>query len=116
LQWRKPPNIDNFTAPIIYNTIPISTFSSARVTAKGPWETLYDQGGLFLVLPPKKGGTQKRWVKSGIEFYQGKPMMSVVAADEWADWSLLPLGKEDEEKGSMTVEFEREKEEDGSWV
>lgn len=42
-------------------------------------------------------------------------MMSVVAADEWADWSLLPLSKEDEAKGSMTVAFERE-EEDGSRV
>jgi regulation of enolase protein 1 (concanavalin A-like superfamily) len=113
--WRKPPNLDNFTAPIIYNALPISTFKSARVTAKGPWKTLYDQGGLFLVLPPKKGGFQKRWFKSGIEFYQGKPMMSVVAADEWADWSLLPLSKEDEAKGSMTVAFERE-EEDGSRV
>lgn len=41
--------------------------------------------------------------------------MSVVAADEWADWSLLPLSKEGEVKGSMTVEFEREREEDGKW-
>jgi len=114
--WRKPPNLDNFTAPIIYKALPISTFKSARVTAKGPWKTLYDQGGLFLVLPPKTGGSQKPWVKSGIEFYQGKPMMSVVAADQWADWSLLPLSRESEEQGSMTVEFEREKEEDGSWV
>lgn len=68
------------------------------------------------MLPPKKGSTQKRWVKSGIEYYQDKPMMSVVAADEWADWSLLPLStKGDERTGSMTVEFEREQEEDGSF-
>ncbi|TVY78583.1 Uncharacterized protein LSUE1_G004626 [Lachnellula suecica] len=113
--WRKPPALDNFNAPIIYRSLPISSFSSARVTASGPWKTLYDQGGLFLTLPPKKGSTQKRWVKSGIELYEGRPMMSVVAADEWADWSLLPLSKGDEEKGSMTVEFERDREEDGSW-
>jgi uncharacterized protein len=114
--WRKPPNIDNFTAPIIYHSIPISSFKSAHVTATGDWKTLYDQGGLHLVLPPKKGSSQKRWVKSGIEFYQGKPMMSVVAADEWADWSLLPLSTKGEERsGSVSVEFEREQEEDGSW-
>lgn len=41
--------------------------------------------------------------------------MSTVAADLYADWSLLPLSKEDEEKGTMTVEVEREREEDGSW-
>jgi len=42
--------------------------------------------------------------------------MSVVAADEWADWSLLPLSTKGEEKsGSVSVEFEREQEEDGSW-
>ncbi|TVY36787.1 Uncharacterized protein LSUB1_G004138 [Lachnellula subtilissima] len=104
--WRKPPNIDNFNAPIIYHSIPISSFKSAHVTAKGEWMTLYDQGGLFLVLPPKKGGEQKRWIKSGVEFYQGKPMMSVVAADEWADWSLLSLATRGEERnGSVTVEF-----------
>ncbi|TVY56883.1 Uncharacterized protein LCER1_G003079 [Lachnellula cervina] len=114
--WRKPPKIDNFNAPIIYHSIPISSFKSAHVTAKGEWLTLYDQGGLFLVLPPKKGSEQKRWIKSGVEFYQGKPMMSVVAADEWADWSLLSLATRGEERnGSVTVEFEREQEEDGSW-
>ena len=41
--------------------------------------------------------------------------MSAVAADEWADWSLLPLSSEAEEEGKMTVELEREQEEDGKW-
>ena len=40
--------------------------------------------------------------------------MSVVAADEWADWSLLPLSAEDESAGKMTVVMERELE-DGKW-
>lgn len=42
-------------------------------------------------------------------------MMSTVAADLYADWSLLPLRAEDEEKGTMTVEVEREEEKDGSY-
>ena len=41
--------------------------------------------------------------------------MSVVAADQWADWSLLPLSEADEKDGKMTVEMEREQEKDGSW-
>jgi len=39
--------------------------------------------------------------------------MSVVAADEWADWSLVPLGLEDAKHGRVTVEVEREREADG---
>jgi len=112
--WRKPPNLDVFNAPIISKSIPISSFKSIRVSASGEWSTLYDQGGLVLVLPAKKSGTQKRWVKTGIEFYNNKPRMSVVAADEWADWSLLPLSAEDERAGKMRVEMERELE-DGVW-
>ena len=113
--WRKPPNLDVFNAPIIYKSLLISDFKSARISATGDWKTLYDQGGMVLVLPPSKSGTQKRWVKAGIEFYGNKPRMSVVAADKWADWSLLPLSAADEKAGKMTVEMEREQEEDGSW-
>jgi regulation of enolase protein 1 (concanavalin A-like superfamily) len=60
------------------------------VSETGEWSTLYDQGGLILVLPAKKSGTQKRWMKTGIEFYHNKLCMSVVAADGWADWSFSP--------------------------
>lgn len=40
--------------------------------------------------------------------------MSVVAADLWADWSLLPLSAEGEKEGRMSVVVEREQEE-GGW-
>ena len=113
--WHKPPDLDVFDAPILYKPLPISTFKSARVSATGDWKTLYDQGGMVLVLPPSKSGGQRRWIKAGIEFYGNKPRMSVVAADQWADWSLLPLSEADEKDGKMTVEMEREQEKDGSW-
>jgi uncharacterized protein len=114
--WRKPPNLDVFTAPIIYQSLPISSFLSARVTVSAEWKTLYDQGGLVVVLPRKKSSAtpeQKRWVKTGIEFYHGRPFMSVVAADEWADWSLVPLSGANALQGRVTVEIERDREEDG---
>jgi len=41
--------------------------------------------------------------------------MSVVVADEWADWSLLPLERDDEKEGGMTVVMEREREKGGEW-
>ncbi|GAM84926.1 hypothetical protein ANO11243_029280 [Dothideomycetidae sp. 11243] len=114
--WRKPPAVDDFNAPFMYKSLPVSHFKSARVSASGAWKTLYDQGGLMVVLPHTKSRPteQKRWVKTGIEFYHGRPMMSVVAADLWADWSLLPLSPEGEREGKMTVVVEREQEE-RSW-
>jgi regulation of enolase protein 1 (concanavalin A-like superfamily) len=30
-------------------------------------------------------------IKSGIEFYQGKPYVATVGCDAWADWSLVPM-------------------------
>ncbi|MCJ1309550.1 hypothetical protein MMC25_003210 [Agyrium rufum] len=119
--WRKPPSHDVFNAPYMYKALPISRFKNVRVSAVGEWTTLYDQGGMMIVLPATRSrpdqppNKQKRWIKTGIEFYQGKPMMSVVAADLWADWSLLPLSAEDEKDGRMSVVAEREREEDGSW-
>jgi regulation of enolase protein 1 (concanavalin A-like superfamily) len=113
--WRKPPQLDVFNAPIVYKSIPIKSFVRARVTISGDWKTLFDQGGLVIVLPPRGGGTQNRWVKAGVEFYEGKPSMSVVAADLWADWSLLPISEDSQRQEEVTVEFEREQEEDGTY-
>jgi regulation of enolase protein 1 (concanavalin A-like superfamily) len=115
--WRKPPDLDVFTAPIVYQSLPVSSFLRARVTVSGAWKTLYDQGGLLIVLPPKKSSPspqQKRWVKTGIEFYHGRPFMSVVAADEWADWSLVPLSEVNALQERVTVEIERDREADGT--
>ncbi|EHL03079.1 hypothetical protein M7I_1054 [Glarea lozoyensis 74030] len=115
--WRKPPSIDSFNAPIIYKKITISKFKSARVTVTANLKTLYDQGGLVLVFPTKRSDPrpEKRWVKTGFEYYQNRPMMSTVTTDLWSDWSLLPLDPEDEREKRVTVEVEREKESDGSW-
>lgn len=108
--WRKPPAHDVFNAPFMYKALPVSQFKSAKVSAMAKWKTLYDQGGLMLVFPSTKSRPteQKRWVKTGIEFYHGRPMMSVVAADLWADWSLLQLSPDAEKEGRMTVLVERE--------
>jgi uncharacterized protein len=108
--WRKPPSTDIFNAPIIYKSFPISSFRRARITVSADWKTLYDQGGLLFVIPGKgdsnSGDQKRRWIKTGIELYCGRPCMSVVVADHWADWSLssLPEGAD----GKVTVEIERE--------
>lgn len=107
--WKKPPSLDAFDGPICYRTVPLATFRRARVTISAEWRTLFDQGGLCLILPQTPDSTtvditpEKKWIKTGIEVYDGAPHVSSVACDRWADWSLWPL-----EGGKVTVEMERE--------
>ena len=101
--WRKPPNLDVFTAPILYRTLPLAKFGRVRVTVSAGWKTLYDQGGLFFARPQGDGSLTKKWIKAGIEFFDGRACASVVAAEKWADWSLAPIESE-----SVTLEFARE--------
>ncbi|MCJ1263513.1 hypothetical protein MMC22_003383 [Lobaria immixta] len=107
--WKKPPSLNAFDGPICYRTLPLSTFRRARVTVSAEWRTLFDQGGLCLILPPAHDSTagditrERKWIKTGIEVYNGAPHVSTVACDRWADWSLWPL-----QGGKVTVEMERE--------
>jgi regulation of enolase protein 1 (concanavalin A-like superfamily) len=101
--WRKPPSHCKFDAPMLYQKVKLDSLKAARVTVSANWKTLYDQGGLVLVLPQKEG--PRKWVKAGIEFSHGKVHASTVACDAWADWSLsmqqLP-------GNIFTIELERE--------
>ena len=45
------------------------------------------------------------WVKSGIEFVDGKAYVSTVGSQDAADWSLLPIPGGG---SSITIELERE--------
>ncbi|KAI3103599.1 hypothetical protein CBS147333_7460 [Penicillium roqueforti] len=110
--WAKPPSTISFSAPILYKSIPLMSFKRIRVAVNAVWEKKYDQGGVVLVLNSADGG--QKWVKCGIEFTHGKPHLSVVAKDNWADWSLLPVPGA---MGSGTATLELVKEEDGSlWI
>ena len=110
--WRKPPSTNDFNAPFLVRTIPLSSLRAARVTVTADWKTKFDQGGLLLVLPPHKKTEdrndrgQRRWVKTGIEFFDGRPNISTVASDRWSDWSLAPLPANSASK--VTIELSRE--------
>ncbi|KAL8750762.1 MAG: hypothetical protein Q9184_006309 [Pyrenodesmia sp. 2 TL-2023] len=106
--WRKPPSTNDFNAPLLLRPLPLSSLRSARVTLSASWHTKFDQGGLLLVLPGTKGSdrNQRRWIKTGVEFFDGKPNISTVACDRFADWSLAPLPDDASEK--VTVEIIRE--------
>ncbi|KAF8507463.1 hypothetical protein BU17DRAFT_57388 [Hysterangium stoloniferum] len=101
--WRKPPKLDVNNAPYWIANIPADKFKRARVTVSANWSRQYDQGGLVLFLPSWPEHTL--WVKTGIEFVDGRTNISTVAARDAADWSLLPA-PEGQEK--TTIEIERE--------
>ena len=101
--WRKPPATVSYNAPILYSEFALDAFNRASVNINGAWTTLFDQGGLVLELMPTEQEGERKWVKAGIEFFDGKPHIGVVACDRWADWTLLEL-----EGNETTIEMERE--------
>lgn len=101
--WRKPPSVDISNAPCYVAYFPAAAFERARVTVSGNWTQQYDQGGLVLFLPGWP--SQNLWVKTGIEFYEGKPCVSTVATRQASDWSLMPMPAG---QTSATIEIERE--------
>tara|TARA_R110002003_G_scaffold878_13_gene21766 strand:+ start:9960 stop:10685 length:726 start_codon:yes stop_codon:yes gene_type:complete len=125
--WRKPPSHNAFNAPThpsALPTFPLNSFQRAKLSFKLPPASLlrqYDQAGLLLHLTkPGVPANQTKWIKTGIEFYHGKPYVATVACDVWADWSLTPgTGFVDgETRPGATIEARREKDALGKslWV
>jgi regulation of enolase protein 1 (concanavalin A-like superfamily) len=125
--WRKPPSHDNFNAPTYPSTLPqhpIERFQRARLTfALPPGDQLrqYDQAGLLLHLTkPGVPANQTKWLKTGIEWYYGKPYISTVGCDTWADWSVVPIPSYsgNATRPTATIEAKRERDDLGKslWV
>jgi regulation of enolase protein 1 (concanavalin A-like superfamily) len=117
--WRKPPSHNVFTAPTHPAPIPLyglETFLRARLTlALPPGNELrqYDQGGLVLhFTKPGLPEGKDKWLKTGIEWYYGKPYISTVGCDAWADWSIVPLSNFSGNTSRPTVEIEARRERD----
>ncbi|KAE9400269.1 hypothetical protein BT96DRAFT_857554, partial [Gymnopus androsaceus JB14] len=114
--WRKPPKTNSFNAPthaLLPKPIALKSFQGVQLTFSGPWTTRYDQGGLLLHLT--RSGSTDRWLKTGIEFYQGKPYLSTVSTLTYSDWSIAPPVSTNPK---TTIEVRREADELGSslWV
>ncbi|KAH7068633.1 hypothetical protein FB567DRAFT_555241 [Paraphoma chrysanthemicola] len=118
--WRKPPSHNAFNAPTHPSTLPtypLSTFQRAKLTFTLPPATQlrqYDQAGLLLhFTKPGLAPNQTKWIKTGIEFYYGKPYVATVGCDTWADWSLTPDPAFDvndaNARPGATIEIRREK-------
>ncbi|ROV98056.1 hypothetical protein VMCG_07053 [Cytospora schulzeri] len=111
--WRKPPSTDVFNAPRAAHarnktTAPLSIFRSAQISFLLHPREQYDQAGLVLSLRPTTGtahpsssssskdSSPPKWLKTGVEYYNGVPKAATVACDSWADWSLsdVKVGKD----------------------
>jgi regulation of enolase protein 1 (concanavalin A-like superfamily) len=57
---------------------------TAEVSFSGLYRELYDQAGLMVRLD------ERTWLKAGIEFVDGRQMLSVVATRDFSDWSTAP--------------------------
>ncbi|SPQ20292.1 5f87df88-b457-4b34-be62-75b25470660a [Thermothielavioides terrestris] len=112
--WRKPPATDVFNAPTalpesstttatnLRTSGPLTSFLSARLSLNFTPKEQYDQGGLLLSFyrrnPPSNASDSpaphqkpQKWIKAGVEHYNGAPRLSTVACDAWADWSVADL-------------------------
>lgn len=132
--WKKPPttNIYNglyilmpsqevhltIAAPV--HALPaknLSEFKSAKITFSADWSEQYDQAGLIFTFDSVSGTRERRWIKTGLEYYNGTPQLSTVSCDRWADWSITPLAAfEDSKSITVTIEKGRDGLGLGFWV
>jgi hypothetical protein len=115
--WRKAPSHNAFNAsthPPQLPTYDLKTFQRAKLTFELPRADQlrqYDQAGLLLHVT-KLGvpDNQTKWIKTGIEFYYGKPYVATVGCDAWADWSLVPMPDfKNSSSPGATIEARRER-------
>ena len=57
---------------------------TAQVTVSGDYRVLYDQAGLMLRID------ERHWIKAGIEYVEGRRLLSVVVTRDFSDWSTVP--------------------------
>ncbi|KAJ5584983.1 uncharacterized protein N7459_004783 [Penicillium hispanicum] len=124
--WRKPPNGDTSTAPIVFTSLR-HPFVVAEVTVSADWEMEWDQGGLVIFAgaapqsfssdaPALAAGRRLgprppcKWVKAGMEFSSGTVNASSVSATaDGADWCLSPLVQSSQAPAvqSLRIKLER---------
>ncbi|KAM6480421.1 hypothetical protein HDV62DRAFT_366331 [Trichoderma sp. SZMC 28011] len=120
--WKKPPSHDVFTAP--YKSLsknPFPQFKSASITFTSTYTHQFDQAGILLIFTKPSTPTPRKWIKAGVEHFNGQPRLSTVCCDNWADWSVADASSAAEIQAgrkSVTILVERLDAHDGSclWV
>jgi regulation of enolase protein 1 (concanavalin A-like superfamily) len=73
-----------------------------RLTFGGAYHEQYDQAGLLLRID------EKNWIKTGIEYVDGRQQLSAVVTREVSDWSVTPRAYTTDVPPAVTVELRRE--------
>ncbi|KAL1973182.1 hypothetical protein VTN31DRAFT_6724 [Thermomyces dupontii] len=131
--WRKPPNGDTSTAPIIFTSLQ-RRFVVAEVTISADWEMESDQGGLVIFAGPVPtqsipSDTASRyrsslgsaptckWVKAGMEFASGTVnASSVTATPDGADWCGFPLALPNRHTNILSLRIKLERVGHALWI
>ncbi|XP_045457425.1 regulation of enolase protein 1-like [Melitaea cinxia] len=77
--WQETWYNFNHNSGHVYGT-ELSEDFTVEICVEADFKTLYDQAGLMLYVD------EKNWVKAGIEYTDGLPMISSVVTKEFSDW------------------------------
>jgi regulation of enolase protein 1 (concanavalin A-like superfamily) len=88
--WRQPPNTDLRNAPTVWTTehhLPLKALISARVTFRARYASQLDQAGILIhILPPVNLVVPPKFVKAGVQLFDGTQRWSSAACEWYADW------------------------------
>lgn len=87
-----PPGTDYWRIPSVGFNLDSGPFRfvdrsgdfEAKVRISGKYHELYHQAGLMIRID------EKHWIKTGIEFVNGKQNISAVVTRDYSDWSVIP--------------------------
>ncbi|KZZ98889.1 hypothetical protein AAL_02440 [Moelleriella libera RCEF 2490] len=117
--WKKPPTHDVFTAPYRpHSKGPALNFLSASISFRATYTQQFDQAGILLAFT-RRG--DRKWIKSGVEYFDKTPRLSTVCTDNYSDWSVADVPSGDLVRtGQKSVTILIERSDDGNgfgmWV
>ncbi|KAG9254431.1 uncharacterized protein F5Z01DRAFT_750322 [Emericellopsis atlantica] len=116
--WRIPPSTDRKNGNLIHASNALTSLKSATISFKASYIHQFDQAGLIVRLTHPSHPLPK-WIKTGIEYFDGEPRISVVCCDNYSDWSVasLPASISDAvTKGEQEITIRLEVKETTVWI
>jgi hypothetical protein len=101
--WRQPPNTDLRNAPAVWTTehhLPLKALIAARVTFRAKYTSQLDQAGILInILPPVQVVVPPKFIKAGVQLFDGTQRWNSTACEWYADWVPGPPVEAEGDKG-----------------